>query len=123
MGVSFAYARNSAAAIGQYTGRQWNPKRVLVSGIALTPGTVFLEVIAMVFLFYLAAGFAWPGLTVSYCSEILPFSIRGKGLAIVFAGKASASVLHQVRVLLHCISGLSTSASAPAHQKRRAKAP
>ena len=53
-------------------------------------------VIAMVFLFYFAAGFAWPGLTVSYCSEILPFNIRAKGLAITFAGQASASVLNQV---------------------------
>lgn len=34
-------------------------------------------VMAMIFLFYGVAGFAWPGLTVSYCSEILPFNIRG----------------------------------------------
>lgn len=52
----------------------------------------------MIFLFYFAAGFAWPGLTVSYCTEILPYSIRAKGLAIAFAGQASASVLNQVIV-------------------------
>lgn len=52
-------------------------------------------VIAMIFLFYGVAGFAWPGLTVSYCAEILPFSIRAKGMAISFAGQALASVLNQ----------------------------
>ncbi|KAK5676105.1 hypothetical protein LTS10_011395 [Elasticomyces elasticus] len=52
-------------------------------------------VIAMIFLFYGVAGFAWPGLTVSYCSEILPYNIRAKGLAIAFAGQAAASVLNQ----------------------------
>ena len=51
----------------------------------------------MVFLFYFVAGFAWPGLTISYCTEILPFNIRAKGLAIAYAGQASASVLNQVR--------------------------
>lgn len=54
-------------------------------------------VIAMVFFFYFVAGFAWPGLTISYCTEILPFNIRAKGLAIAYAGQASASVLNQVR--------------------------
>ncbi len=28
-------------------------------------------VIAMIFLFYGVAGFAWPGLTVAYCAEIV----------------------------------------------------
>lgn len=55
-------------------------------------------VIAMVFLFYFAAAFAWPAFTVSYCSEVLPFSIRVKGPAIAFAGLASASVLKQVNM-------------------------
>jgi MFS family permease len=52
-------------------------------------------VIAMIFLFYGVAGFAWPGLTVAYCAEILPFNIRAKGLAVNFALTASASVLNQ----------------------------
>ncbi|KAK5136540.1 hypothetical protein LTR08_002884 [Meristemomyces frigidus] len=52
-------------------------------------------VIAMVFLFYLAAGFAWPGLTVAYVSEILPYNIRAKGLAIGFAITSSSSVVNQ----------------------------
>ncbi|KAK4554238.1 hypothetical protein LTR86_008766 [Recurvomyces mirabilis] len=52
-------------------------------------------VIAMIFFFYFMAGFAWPGLTVSYCSEILPFNIRAKGLGIAFGGQAAASVLNQ----------------------------
>ncbi|KAH8589302.1 general substrate transporter [Bisporella sp. PMI_857] len=52
-------------------------------------------VIAMIFLFYGVAGFAWPGLTVAYCAEILPFNIRAKGLAINFALTASASVFNQ----------------------------
>ncbi|KAI9731693.1 MAG: hypothetical protein M1834_004482 [Cirrosporium novae-zelandiae] len=52
-------------------------------------------VIAMIFLFYGVAGFAWPGLTVSYCAEILPFNIRAKGLAINFALTALASVFNQ----------------------------
>jgi MFS family permease len=41
------------------------------------------------------ARFAWPGLTVGYCTEILPFNIRAKGVAICFAGQALASVLNQ----------------------------
>lgn len=53
-------------------------------------------VIAMVFLFYLAAGFAWPGLTVAYVAEILPYNIRAKGMAIGFASTSAASVLTQV---------------------------
>ncbi|KAG8630871.1 hypothetical protein KVT40_000011 [Elsinoe batatas] len=52
-------------------------------------------VIAMIFLFYGVAGFAWPGLTVAYCAEILPFNIRAKGLAINLALTASASVFNQ----------------------------
>ncbi|KAK5166054.1 uncharacterized protein LTR77_008315 [Saxophila tyrrhenica] len=52
-------------------------------------------VIAMVFLFYLAAGFAWPGLTVAYVAEILPFNIRAKWLAIGFACTSASSVLNQ----------------------------
>jgi len=77
-------------------------------------------VIAMIFFFYGIAGFAWPGLTVgyvrqdlvdcdvhflgrhslanhnnSYCSEILPMSIRASGIALCFAVQASASVLNQ----------------------------
>jgi MFS family permease len=56
-------------------------------------------VIAMVFLFYFAAGFAWPGLTVAYVAEILPFNIRAKGMAIGFACTSAASVLNQVRLL------------------------
>ncbi|KAH8820310.1 general substrate transporter [Xylogone sp. PMI_703] len=52
-------------------------------------------VIAMIFLFYGVAGFAWPGLTVAYCAEILPFNIRAKGLAINFALTAAASVFNQ----------------------------
>ncbi|KAI5196084.1 hypothetical protein E4T38_08670 [Aureobasidium subglaciale] len=36
-------------------------------------------VLAMIFLFYGVAGFAWPGLTVSYAVEILPYNIRAKG--------------------------------------------
>jgi MFS family permease len=52
-------------------------------------------VIAMIFLFYGVAGFAWPGLTVAYCAEILPFSIRAKGLAVNFALTALSSVFNQ----------------------------
>lgn len=55
-------------------------------------------VIAMVFLFYFVAGFAWPGLTVAYVAEILPFNIRAKGMAIGFACTSAASVLNQVSV-------------------------
>ena len=52
-------------------------------------------VIVMIFLFYGVAGFAWPGLTVSYCSEILPMNIRAKGVALCFSAQATASVLNQ----------------------------
>jgi MFS family permease len=49
-------------------------------------------VIAMIFLFYGAAGFAWPGLTVAYCAEILPYNIRAKGIALQFAMTSITSV-------------------------------
>lgn len=49
----------------------------------------------MIFLFYGAAGFAWPGLTVAYSAEIMPFHIRAKGLAISFSTQALSSVLNQ----------------------------
>ncbi|KAF2022379.1 general substrate transporter [Aaosphaeria arxii CBS 175.79] len=49
-------------------------------------------VIAMIFLFYGAAGFAWPGLTVAYCAEILPYNIRAKGVALQFAATSITSV-------------------------------
>ncbi|RMZ38925.1 MFS sugar transporter [Aspergillus flavus] len=52
-------------------------------------------VIAMIFLFYGVAGFAWPGLTVAYCAEILPFQIRAKGMAVAFACTSAASVFNQ----------------------------
>ena len=52
-------------------------------------------VVAMIFVFYGVAGFAWPGLTVSYCAEILPFNIRAKGLAVNFALTATSSVFNQ----------------------------
>jgi len=49
-------------------------------------------VIAMIFLFYGAAGFAWPGLTVAYCAEICPYNIRAKGVSIQFASTSITSV-------------------------------
>lgn len=49
----------------------------------------------MIFLFYRIAGFAWPGLTVEYCSEIIPFYIRAKGLAICLRMTALSGVLNQ----------------------------
>ncbi|KAL5363461.1 general substrate transporter [Aspergillus floccosus] len=52
-------------------------------------------VIAMIFLFYGVAGFAWPGLTIAYCAEILPFNIRAKGIAVNLALTALASVFNQ----------------------------
>ncbi|EXJ78445.1 hypothetical protein A1O1_08845 [Capronia coronata CBS 617.96] len=52
-------------------------------------------VIAMIFCYYGMAGFAWPGLTIGYCAEILPYNIRAKGLSLTFAGVAVASILNQ----------------------------
>ncbi|KAL6233079.1 hypothetical protein BDW75DRAFT_232246 [Aspergillus navahoensis] len=52
-------------------------------------------VIAMIFLYYDVAGFAWPGLTIAYCAEILPFNIRAKGLAVNLALTALSSVFNQ----------------------------
>jgi MFS family permease len=49
----------------------------------------------MIFLFYGVAGFAWPGLTVSYSSEILPYNIRAKGLALCLGITALSGVLNQ----------------------------
>lgn len=52
-------------------------------------------VIAMIFLFYGAAGLAWPGLTVTYSAEILPYKIRAKGLTLCFVGTGLAGVFNQ----------------------------
>ncbi|KAH7370173.1 general substrate transporter [Rhexocercosporidium sp. MPI-PUGE-AT-0058] len=52
-------------------------------------------VLAMIFLFYGAAGAAWPGLTVSYTVEILPYQIRAKGLTLCFTFTALSGVFNQ----------------------------
>ncbi|RFU26105.1 hypothetical protein B7463_g10231, partial [Scytalidium lignicola] len=52
-------------------------------------------VLAMIFLFYGVAGFAWPGLTVAYCAEILPYNIRAKGLALCLGITALSGVINQ----------------------------
>lgn len=52
-------------------------------------------VIAMIFLFYGVAGAAWPGLTVSYTIEILPYNIRAKGLTLCFFFTALSGVFNQ----------------------------
>lgn len=52
-------------------------------------------VLAMIFLFYGVAGFAWPGLTTTYCAEILPFNIRAKGFALCMGITSLSSVLNQ----------------------------
>jgi MFS family permease len=52
-------------------------------------------VLAMIFLFYGTAGAAWPGLTVSYTVEILPYHIRAKGLTLCFVFTALSAVFNQ----------------------------
>jgi MFS family permease len=52
-------------------------------------------VIGMIFLFYGVAGFAWPGLTVGYTAEILPYNIRARGLAINQTLVSLSSVFNQ----------------------------
>ncbi|KAH8652644.1 general substrate transporter [Tricladium varicosporioides] len=53
------------------------------------------SVLAMIFLFYGVAGAAWPGLTVSYTVEILPFHIRAKGLTLCFVFTQLSGVFNQ----------------------------
>jgi MFS family permease len=52
-------------------------------------------VLAMIFLFYGVAGLAWPGLTVSYTVEILPYNIRAKGLTLCFVFTALSGIFNQ----------------------------
>ncbi|KAH6676928.1 lactose permease [Plectosphaerella plurivora] len=52
-------------------------------------------VVVMIFLFYGVAGAAWPGLTVSYTVEILPYNIRAKGLMLCFFWTSCAGVFNQ----------------------------
>jgi MFS family permease len=54
-----------------------------------------IAVVAMIFLFYGVAGAAWPGLTVSYTVEILPYNIRAKGLTLCFCFTALSGVFNQ----------------------------
>lgn len=42
-----------------------------------------------------AAGLAWPGLTVAYTVEILPFRIRAKGLTLCFVFTSLSGVFNQ----------------------------
>ena len=42
-------------------------------------------VVAMIFLYYTSYNIAWSGLLVGYTVEILPFSIRAKGMCYMFA--------------------------------------
>lgn len=42
-----------------------------------------------------AAGLAWPGLTVSYTVEILPYNIRAKGLTLCFIFTSLAGIFNQ----------------------------
>jgi len=42
-------------------------------------------VVAMIFLYYTFYNIAWSGLLVGYTVEILPFSIRAKGMCYMFA--------------------------------------
>jgi MFS family permease len=52
-------------------------------------------VLATIFLFYGVAGLAWPGLTVSYTVEILPYKIRAKGLILCFCFTALSGAFNQ----------------------------
>jgi len=52
-------------------------------------------VLAMIFVFYGVAGLAWPGLTVSYTVEILPYKIRAKGLTLCFVFTSLSGVFNQ----------------------------
>ncbi|RDW86084.1 sugar porter family MFS transporter [Aspergillus mulundensis] len=52
-------------------------------------------VLAMIFLFYGTAGAAWPGLTVAYTVEILPFNVRAKGLTLCTCVAALAGIYNQ----------------------------
>ncbi|KAL4805416.1 general substrate transporter [Aspergillus unguis] len=52
-------------------------------------------VLAMIFLYYGAAGAAWPGLTVAYTVEILPFNIRAKGLTLCTSVTAIGGIYKQ----------------------------
>lgn len=42
-------------------------------------------VVAMIFLYYTCYNLAWSGLLVGYTVEILPFSLRAKGMCYMFA--------------------------------------
>jgi hypothetical protein len=54
-----------------------------------------IAVVAMIFLFYGMAGAAWPGLTVSYTVELMPYNIRAKGLTLCFCFTALSGVFNQ----------------------------
>lgn len=54
-----------------------------------------VTVVVMIFLFYGVAGTAWPGLTVSYTVEILPYNIRAKGLMLCYFWTSVAGVFNQ----------------------------
>lgn len=54
-----------------------------------------MAVVAMIFVFYGFSGVAWPGLTVSYTVEILPYGIRAKGLTLCFCFTALSGVFNQ----------------------------
>ncbi|CAI4212712.1 unnamed protein product [Parascedosporium putredinis] len=61
-----------------------------------------IAVVAMIFLFYGTAGAAWPGLTVSYTVEILPYNIRAKGLTLCFCFTALSGVFNHL--VIECLT-------------------
>jgi MFS family permease len=52
-------------------------------------------VIALIFIFFGVMGLAYPGLTVAYSMEILPYNLRAKGLGLLFAAANASSFINQ----------------------------
>ena len=52
-------------------------------------------VLAMIFCFNGVSGWAFPGLTMTYTTEILPYQIRAKGVALCWTFISIASLINQ----------------------------
>jgi MFS family permease len=57
------------------------------------------SVIAMIYIYYLFYNIAWSGLLIGYTVEILPYSLRAKGMTVMWLCVDAAREFHSVSVL------------------------
>ncbi|KAI9931214.1 hypothetical protein MW887_010875 [Aspergillus wentii] len=60
-------------------------------------------VVAMIYIYYMFYNMAWSGLLVGYTVEILPYSIRAKGMTVVWLCIDAAHHIHWKYYIFYCV--------------------